>query len=213
MPGYTQNRDPLGPRSLRTQNFMNPEDLWQPLYDRGNYGAAGQASVSFFTIPVGGTSTLIQAGAAGAAIVKTKQHTNLETAGVIPTKMFQFVGISMAFIHEDEGEVANPTDRDRLRSGGYLLFKVGDKEILCAPLLLIPELNPNIIGSTTANATTLIGAAGGGGAGTGMYPFEVPIRLEPNQNFNATMYWGGTVTTTKDVDILLVLHGFMRRPT
>jgi len=207
-----RRRDPLGPAGLRTQDFRNPEDLWQPLYDRANYDLAGQASVSFFTVPVGGTATLIQAGATGAAIVKTKQHTNLETSGVIPTKLFQFHGVSMGYVHEDAGDVANSQDRERLRSGGYLVFKVGDKEILTVPLMIIPDANPFVVGSTTANDSTILTTAGGGGCSP-MYPFKVPIRLEPNQNFNATAYFGGSPATTKDVDLLLILHGYMRRPT
>jgi len=123
------------------------------------------------------------------------------------------VGISIGFAHEDEGEAANASDRDKIRTGGYFHFRIVDKDILYLPLVCIPEVNPISAVATTATSTTIIACAGGGGQNVPMYRLPVPITLEPYQNFLVEMLFDGTVTTTKAVDVILILQGFMRRPT
>ena len=180
--------------------------------DRVNYAAAGASELSFFSTVRGQSTTLIRAGATG-TFNKTYRDTNMENANVVPTKMFKFVGITLAFVHEDEGEVANPTDRDKIRSGGYLHFRIVDKDILYLPLVFLPEANRNIIGGTTATNTTILGAAGGGGSNVPMYKLPIPVTLNPYETFTVKIMFDGTVTTTKAVDVYLALQGFMRRPT
>lgn len=80
-------RDPLAAQGFRTQRAEFPEDLWQPLYDRANYAAAGQSSLSFFSVPRGQSATLITLATA-AAKIKTYRDTNMENSNVVPTKMF-----------------------------------------------------------------------------------------------------------------------------
>lgn len=201
-------KDPMGVRGFQTQNAMNPEDFGQPLYDRMNYAAAGTAQLSFFSVPQGQSTTLIRAGATG-TFSKTYRDTNMQNANVVPTKMYKFIGLSIAYIHEDEGEAQNPVDRDKIRNGAYLQFRIVDKDILFLPLIHIPEINP-FVTNTTNNS---LGAAGGGGNNVPMYVFGVPITLKPYENFSFTLNWDGTVTTTKAVDILVTLHALMRRPT
>jgi len=173
-----------------------------------NFAAAGQASLSFFSVARGQSTTLIRAGATG-TFSKTYRDSNMENSNVVPTKLFKFVGISIAFVHEDEGEAQNPADRDKIRSGGYFHFRIVDKDILYLPLVFIPEVNPFVVNTTTAS----LGAAGGGGANVAMYKLPIPITLNPYENFNVTMNWDGTVAITKAVDIYVALQGFMRRPT
>ena len=180
--------------------------------DRMHYAAAGATELSFFSQARGQSATLITAGAA-AAKSKSYRDTNMESSNVVPTKLFKFLGISIAFVHEDEGEIANPTDRDKIRNGAYLQFRIVDKDILIIPLLCIPELNPNVIGGTTKNDSTILGAAGGGGYGVPMYRLGIPITLNPYENFSVAIKLDGTVTTTKAVDIYVIMQGFMRRPT
>lgn len=131
----------------------------------------------------------------------------MENSNVVPTKLFKFVGISLAFCHEDEGEAQNPADRDKIRSGGYFKFRIVDKDILYLPLVFIPEVNPFIVATTT----TTLGAAGGGGQNVAMYKLPIPITLNPYENFNVEMVWDGTVAITKSVDIYVALQGFMRK--
>lgn len=181
-----------------------------------NFPASGTPQLSFFSVPRGQTTTLIRAGAVG-AFAKTYRDTNMENANVVPTKMFKFIGMSISYMHEDEGELANPSDRDKIRSGGYLHFRIVDKDILYLPLVHIPESNPNTIAATatTVAATNniIVGAAGGGGANVPMYRFGIPVTLRPYENFTLTLNWDGVVTLVKAVDILITLHALMRRPT
>ena len=137
----------------------------------------------------------------------------MDASNVVPSKLFKFIGISIAYIHEDDGDVANSKDRNILAHGGWLQFRIVDKDILLIPLVAIPELNPLNIASTTANNTTILGSAVGGGDSVGMYKFGVPITLEPYQQFTVALNFDGSPTTTKSVDIQVFLQGFMRRPT
>ncbi|MBT9171329.1 MAG: hypothetical protein DDT18_01703 [Actinobacteria bacterium] len=159
---------------------------------------------------------MVRAGAIG-TFPKTLRDTNMENSNVVPTKMFKFVGISIAYCHQIEGEVANPADRDRIRSAGFLRFRIVDKDILILPLVCFPEMNPYMVGaaSTTATAATLtmLGAAGGGGANVPMYRLPIPITLNPYENFAVSISFDGIVTITRPVDVYCILQGFMRRPT
>jgi len=204
-------QDPLNMSGYRTQKPGSPEDFYQPLFDRVNYAAAGTSECNFFSAPLGASVTLIRAGATG-TFNKTNRDTNIETPNVVPGKEFKIMGLSVGFVHEDEGEKANPIDRDKIRNGGYIKWMMGDKLIMTVPLMLLPESNPNVIASTTANDTTVLGAAGGGGPGTKMYSLGVPITLAPFQAFTIKAIFDGTVTTAKAVDIYMFLHAYMRRP-
>lgn len=214
MPIYkTKGRDPLSPRLFRTQRPSHPEDLWQPLYDRVHYPQAGTSELGFFSSPLGSTVTLITAGAA-AAKTKTMRDTNMQNANVVPTKLFRFEGISMAYIHENPSVATNADDREELRNGGYLKFRIVDKDILVIPLLAIPELNPMLSSSTTLTASTINNYAGGGGR-VAMYKLPIPIVLNPYESFQVTIHFDGTIalTTGETIDVLMMLQGYMRRPT
>lgn len=202
--------DPLNPQAFRTQRVESPEDLWQPLYDRANIAATGgagtlPASAAFFSIPVGQNATLIRNNTS-AAVAKTKRDTNMDSAGVVPTKLYKFHGISLAYIHgQFTGAIAS--DRENAKNHGWLQFKVVDKELLTLPLSAIPELNPII--STTANDITAMAT----GSGAPMYKFGVPITLNPYENFSVILTFDSAVTLSAGLDIQIFLQGFMRRPT
>lgn len=211
MPEIT--RDPMRAQGFRTQRAELPEDLWQPLYDRVNYVSATSTSISFFANPKGSTASLITGIAAAANKTKDYRDTNMENANVVPTKMFKFVGISLAFINQIPGSATDAQDRDRLRYNGYFRFRIVDKDLLFLPLVALPEVNPFVVGSTTANNTTMIGTAGGGGMNVPMYKLPIPITLNPYENFTVEMNWPTAVTLTNSIDMYLILQGYMRRPT
>lgn len=203
-------RDPMLAQAYRTQRSELPEDLNQALYDRANYAAGGATAVSFFATPRGGSATLITAGSA-ASKVKTYRDTNLDNANVVPAKMFKFVGMSIAFVHSDYTAVTNADDRAKIRDGAYVHFKVVDKDILYMPLVAIPEINPIVAASTTANSSTINSMVGGGGVP--MYKFPIPVTLNPYENFTFSINIDGTVTVANTLDIYVILHALMRRPT
>lgn len=206
--------DPLNAQKYRTQRSESPEDLWQPLYDRVNVALTTTVSsqVSFFGTPKGQSASLIVGTAAAAAKTKTYRDTNMESSSVVPTKMFKFTGISLAFVHRyASGALSdgNAADRGTILTGGYLQVRIVDKDILFLPLLAIPVLDP-IAGVTgTSNFAT----NPGGGNGVAMYKLPIPITLNPFENFSVTMNFDGTLTTSYSVDMYVFLQGFMRRPT
>jgi len=209
--------DPMRASTYTVTNPSRPEDLAQPLYDRVEYPVAGTSQLSFFSTQLGQAANLITAGATSSK-VKTRRDTNLDTSGVVPTKLYQFIGISIVFIPLQTINTAAATakigdDIMRLKNGGWLDFKIIDKPILQLPLPLIPESNPIVSFSTTVNASTSLSGAQTGASPFPMYKFGIPITLNPFESFSVTMNWDGTVTVNQEVDILLVLHAFMRRPT
>lgn len=228
-----RSKDPLQAQSYKTQRADMPEDLWQPLYDRTNLVSTTTgvvpSSISFFSVPKGQTATLISTQAAiittnvntGATVSKTKTYrdTNMDSANVVPTKMFKFVGISIAFVHNIKGAITNAAEREMILSGGYFQFRIVDKDLLFLPLIALPELNPQLAVAGAGGATA--GAAGnsfaavgaGGGPGIPMYKLPVPITLNPYENFSVTMSFDGSIALANALDMYVVLHGFMRRPT
>lgn len=205
--------DPMKAQNYRTQRAELPEDLWQPLYDRVNYPAAGTSSLSFFSQSRGQSATLLNTVAAGvwtaASKVKTFRDTNIENSNVVPTKMFKIVGVSVGFLHANQNNTDVSRDREILRGGAYLQFRIVDKDIIFLPLITIPELNPVI--STTANSVNA--TAGGGGQNVPMYKFPIPITINPYENFTVTMTVDNSPAITQTLDIYLMLHAYMRRPT
>lgn len=203
-------QDPLKAQGFRTQRSELPEDLWQPLYDKVNHAAGGTTQMSFFSIPQGQTATMIRNGVSTANTVKGYLETNMQNANVVPTKMFKFVGITLAYLHLTEGLATNNQDRDRIRNGGYLNFRIVDKDLLFIPLTLIPEANPFVTAATTANATTICGQAGGGGFGVPMYKLPIPITLNPYENFAVTINFPTGIVVTSAVDITVALQGLTK---
>jgi len=210
-------KDPMRAQQYRVTDPNKPEDLYQPLYDRVNYAAAGAAQISFFSTQLGQSTTLIRAGVA-AAVVKTKRDTNLDTSGVVPTKLFQFVGLSIAYIPLQQAVAAANTvsisdDIARIKYGSWIDFKIIDKPILQLPTHVVPEANPVTAASTTINASTVYATGIQSASPVPMYKFVIPITLNPFESFQFTMNFDGTVTLTQTFDIQVLLHGFMRRPT
>lgn len=203
---------------FRTQMREQPEDLSQYLYDRVNYPAGGANELSFFSVPLGGSATLIRAGVA-AAVNKTRRDTNLEQAGVLPTKAFRIEGFGLHYVPLQQAIAAAatpsiPDDVQRMVNGGYLELRLVDKPYLYAPLPIIAD--PGVLRAmvaTTATATTIVAGAGPGtGALRDGLWFRVPLTVDPYQNFSVTLRWDGVVVVTQTFDLLLFMFGLMRRP-
>lgn len=203
--------DPMNAGNYRTQRAESPEDLNQPLYDRANVTTTVPSEVSFFSIGRGQSASLVTGESAAASKTKSYRDTNMDTSNVVPTKLFKFMGVSLAFIHQTKDDANNATDRDLIRDGGYFTFRIVDKDILFLPNVALPELNPYLSVATTVTATSVNGSVGGGGAP--MYKFPIPITLNPYENFSVALKFDGTITLNNTLDILCVLHSYMRRPT
>ncbi len=209
--------DPMNAQTYTVTNPQRPEDLAQPLYDRVQYPVAGTNQLSFFSTQLGQTANLIQAQVT-LSKVKTLRDTNLGTSGVVPTKLFQFIGISVVYIPKQQALTQALTgnigdDIMRLKNGGWMNFTIIDKPILQMPLVLLPEANPIIAVSQTVNSSVFLGTGQTGASPFPMYKFGIPITLNPFESFTIQMNWDGSPAINQEIDILLVLHAFMRRPT
>jgi hypothetical protein len=206
-------QDPMRAQQYRTQRAEMPEDLWQPLYDRVNYPAAGTSALGFFSSSRGQTATLLSTVTAGvwtaAAKVKTFRDTNIENSNVVPTKMFKVVGCSVGMLSANQNSTNVTRDREIIRGGSYLQFRIVDKDIIFLPLITIPEMNPVV--SATANSVN--GTAGGGGQNVPMYKFPIPITINPYENFTVQLNVDNSPPIDQTMDIYLMLHAYMRRPT
>lgn len=222
---------PMGPQAptdpgqfakYRTQMRESPEDIWQPVYDRKNYPAAGTFELVYFSIPVGGTDTLIRAGAA-AAVTKTRRDTNLEQQGVIPTKAFKIHGFSLCFIPVQQiasatGFAATPSildDMMRLMYGGYMEFRIVDKPYLYLPLHKIPGTGVFRGAAFAAGTAPTVGISGGGpgtGAPRDIYWIGIPLVLDPYQNFSMRLQFDGSPALNQTFDIQVFMEGYLRRP-
>lgn len=214
----TGGGDPINAQRYATQRPYSPEDLAQPLYDRINYPAAGATELRCFTQPLGSVVTLNQAGVALATKTKSYRDTNMDNAGVVPTKRYTFTGLSINYVPLQQTYTAANTaaigdDILRLMNGGYIEFRIVDKPLLYVPLNLIPSSNPINSISTTVNASTTMGTGALAAIPFPMFKFAIPITLNPYENFSFIIRFDGTVTITQSTDIQVVLHAFMRRPS
>lgn len=205
-------KDPLNAQMFKTQRPDMPEDLWQPLYDRVNISTTVPSSVSFFATARGQSATLIT-GTTAASKTKSYRDTNMENANVVPTKMFKFIGISVAFVHSDQNAATNAADRSLVLEGGYMQFRIVDKDLLFLPMVNLPVLNPFAGVATTVTATTINASNSGGGEGVFMYKLPINITLNPYENFTFSFNFDGTITLSNTLDVYCILQGFQRRPT
>lgn len=125
----------------------------------------------------------------------------------------KFVGIALGFVNNTRGAAGNASDRSLVLDGGYLQFRIVDKDLLFVPLLLLPVINPFAAISTTANNTTINGDNPGGGQGVPMFPLPINITLNPYENFTCAFNFDGTITLAASLDAYVFLLGYQRRPT
>lgn len=207
----------FNPMLFRTTRPEAPADFWQPVYDRANLATTLTGDTSFFAIPRGGTATLIRAAVTG-SYNKTTRDTNLDNAGMIPSKVFTVYGLSYGLCVATLATniVTETIDRYLLVYNSYIRFKIIDADILLLPLIAIPCLNPIV--ALAAPITPTSGSAfffsdpSGGGPGQAIYTLPVPVTLEAGKNFSFTLSVDGTITTTTTHDMYMFLHAMMRRP-
>jgi len=202
------------PPAVRVENTVldrsRPEDFVQPLYDRANIATTVPSSINFFSVPIGQTATLIRAATAG-SVSKTRRDTNLEQAGIIPSRAVEIRGIAIGIVHSDRDGAANAQDRAFIVDGGWVKFVVaGSKTILEIPLLAIPIINDFQSVATTATTTTINALSG---PKAPYFKLNPAIALEANTNFSIEVGWDGTITLGGTCDMYMFLFGAMRRPT
>lgn len=194
-------------------NRPGQETLVASLYDFQTYASAGQTSLTFFQIPIG------QSG-------KTLQDTNMDLAGQLPAgKRFLVTGIQILFFSGaaidtfNVAAAASPGQADdnyAFHKSGWLNWNIGSKSYLTeAPLGRFPAktglrvdvaqaTNSATVGNVKSEYSVMSGAA---------YNLQVPIYLEPTQNFNFSMNWPVAVAlpSGQNARVGIVLNGLLYR--
>ena len=215
---------PMGRRCVfdprfRTQRPEMPVDLWQPIYDRMNIATTVPSSIRFFSIPLGGSTTLIR-GTASGTFNKTYRDTNWQTAGQDLNAAYEIHGIGKIYIPLQQAPTAAATasivdDVLKLDYGGFLEFKTNNVQHAVMPLNLIPSpTSLSVSMSTTATNTTLV-SGGGVTSIREWYMLQVPVVIEPGQTIEATLNWdtAATLTLAQTFDVYWIFAAYKRRPS
>ncbi len=184
----------------------------QPLYDRTNLSTSLTGTYLFFSVPKGGSATVIRFTTA-TATNKTIRDTNLPQAGADNNRDYLLYGLSMLLIpaaHTPGATTAATirSDKDYIREGGVLNFKIGDKQILDSPLTFIPELNAESGASTTASGTTVYSGAQ---FSQPYMAFGEEIPLNRGEVISMSVTWDSTITLSQSFDMMLVFASALRR--
>jgi len=188
----------------------------QGLFDRVNLATGSLTGTTrFFVNPIGSTVTLIRYETAG-SVQKTARDTNLVTQGVDQSKSYSLAGVSMALIPAARTVLSTAVtngirrDKDNIREGGYLVFKVVTTPVVeTLPLFAIPEMNAESGVSTTANDSTIYAGPAPFGP---MYKFGDNVLIQSQTSFSVEVVWDGTITLGQSYDMVIYFHAAMRRP-
>lgn len=190
----------------------------QPLYDRVNLPVSLSGDVSFFTVPNGGSATLIRFGGT-ATVNKTYRDTNLPSQNQDPNRDYAVYGCAIGLVPASHTVTAATAatirvDKDNIKENGSLVVKVsGNKEILRIPLIGIPELNAESAVASTATGSTVFG--GPIGSRYGFYPLTTrrgqPMLITKGTILQVTMTFDGTTTLTQSFDAVLWIDSDQRR--
>jgi hypothetical protein len=202
--------------NLFDTNSGNLEQLQQSLYDTALYATAGFTELAFFSTPVGQG---LSAQPGNANKVKTKQDTNMQTAGRLPSNAaFLAESIEVYFLPGSVSTantftlqspvVWNATAAASLTAGvddvaafynaGSLEFVIGEKPVLYeAPLgRFPPKTYRELRGMMASNsATTAEGVIATSYAAGRQYYFTKPLPVRENVAFAVTARWPVAVAT------------------
>ncbi len=207
-------------KQLYRRRLVNPnqkEGIREPLYDFLTYNSGTDLSLRFFQDPVSGT--------------KTKADTNMTLAGQLPgghkfivetCEIHVLPGSSAtAYARQDAVKTATAlaapnfaNDVWALLHTGYLVFHIGDKDYVTAPLLSFPPTTGMLISPAAAventNTTVLNQITADYGRLAGRpYVFNPVLPLEGLNNFDVSLFWPTAVTLPSGFDarIGVVLNG------
>lgn len=192
------------------------ERFRQPVYDRVNYPAAGIASLSFFSVPIGGSATLIRAGTAS-TVQKTLRDTYVRNQGVLPNIAWWMYGVHFVLIpataapqNASVDEVLQ--DAQLLITHGYVEFRTVDKILYQFALSTLVQWHGVFTGASTVRTdSTLVGVP----IASECYDLTVggmPQFIDRNQQFTATMFFDGSPALTQTWDVVWVHDAEIERP-
>lgn len=204
---------------FRTQRPEMPVDLWQIVYDRMNIASTVPASIRFFSIALGGSTTLIRGTATG-TFNKTERDTNWSTSGQDINAAYEIHGIGKIYVPLQQAPTAAatvsiPDDICKLDYNGYLNFKTNNVQHAVMPLSLIPSpTSLRLSMATTATNSTMV-SGGGVSSNKEWYMLQVPIVIEPGQTIEATLNWdtAASLTLAQTFDVYWIFAAYKRKPS
>lgn len=199
------------------------ERFHQPVYDRVNYAAAGAASLTFFSLGIGSTATLIRSGTAG-SVAKTIRDTYMRNQGILPNIAWWAYSVYFILVPATVAPQNAATDDvlqdvQLLSTHAWVEFRTVDKLLYQFPLTVVCPFKAVAGGvATTRNDSNLVGAPFCSEAfdltvldpNTGV---RVPMEFERNQGVTATMYFDGSPALTSTFDIMWVHDAEIERPS
>lgn len=195
-----------------TQN-QNIKDMFrQGLYDRVCIDKTVLSSYNLFSLPVGQTATLIRGTSSTTSAAKTRRDTNLSIAGTVSSESYEITGISMAMYHQVPSTYTNGNDRDLIMRSGYIIWKIGAKEILVSPLGAFKPNNPLGIASTGVTTITILNEST---PANGPFKLFTKVTLNPQESidFTLNMDLGAGLALSYAVDVQFTFDSTMFRPT
>jgi len=182
---------------------MMYERLTWPIYSSAAL-ATGATSAVFFTVPLGGGSSVWNA--TGPA---TLEDTNMTVAGSLPAGYTHHTkGVSIQFQPN-----ISVIDAKAILKGGALQLKIAAKDQLQGPIIMFPGGSgiDGAIGTQTAAATNEF-AHSGIADPRSIFPLDNEVTILPNQNISCRIDWGTGPTLSATQPIRLVFWGWLDRP-
>lgn len=194
-------------------DYQQANKFRQPVYDRLNLSTSLTGEYPFFTQPIGSNVTLIRYETAGTN-QKTKRDTNLQNQGADNAREYSVFGMAMALIPTARTVLATAAtrgirrDKDNIKEGGWVQFKIVDTTVFEAPLLLIPEVNAEGGVSTTGNDATAFTTVQQGP----MWNFGEGHLIPRGTTFSVICKWDGTITLAQSFDMMIFLYANVVKP-
>jgi len=194
------------------------EAIRQSLYDYQVYAAAGQAQLSFFTSPVGGTRTLTDTNMTLAGQLPKNQEFLVQSIEVFFTPTTPTVAAQMPAAFGAQAVSAIVNDSFIVGRSGNLVFTIGSKPYLQeAPLGRFPQkayygVEGAAADTSTAGAAFQSRIVFGRWGGRPYLLDPASLLLPENQNFSVALSWPeGPQAIANPARIGVILDGILYR--
>lgn len=215
----------VGPGGEMIPGGVNPATLSkrlerypQTVHDRANYAAAGAASITFFSIGIGGSATLIRSGTA-ASVAKTIRDTYMRQQGLLPNIAWHAYNVYFVLIPATAAPTNASTDDvmqdlQVLIDHAWVEFRTVDKLLYQLALSTLTPFKGTLGGvASVRNDVTLVGAPFVSERFSLVDVTGEPMAFEPNQSLSATMYFDGSPALTQTWDIVWSHDAYIVRPS
>jgi len=166
------------------------DEINQPIYDTLEL-ASGTATYRFFTVPVSGA--------------KSRLLTNMTLQGQLPAPQ-SFTVHAVRVIAKSATADASSAIVNHMINNSYIVFKVGEKEAIVVPTLVLSA------GAGLWNSNTTDLAQNGSPDQRAIFTLSKPITIGVSQNFYLDLNYDTAPTTAQDgIKVMCMLDGVLTR--